>query len=81
MNRKTDTVFSSFEKAANKKTDINPNGVQITKTDSISQNISAALKGPKEKYRLHKVVIKMVSYGTSCSSPGTKLIGVQPSEL
>ena len=31
-NQRKDTVISSFNKAVNKKTDINPNGVQITKT-------------------------------------------------
>ena len=30
--QRKDTVISSFNKGADKKTDINPNGVQITKT-------------------------------------------------
>ena len=53
-----DTVISSFNKAANKKTDINQNRVHISKTCLeymglykkqflISQSISADLKGPK----------------------------------
>ena len=58
------TVISSFNKKAYKRTDINPNVVQILKTCLeymglniykflISQNIFADLKGPKEKYKLH----------------------------
>ena len=56
------TVISSFNKTAYKKTDNNPNVVQILKTCLeymglniykflISRNIFADLKGPKEKDR------------------------------
>ena len=59
-----DTVFSSFNKTAYKKTYIYPNVVEILITCLeymglniykflISQNIFADLKGPKEKYKLH----------------------------
>ena len=52
------------KETAYKKTDINPNGGQIMKTCLeymglniykflISQNISANLQGPKEKYKLY----------------------------
>ena len=62
--QRKDTVISSFNKTAYKKTDINQNVVQILKTFLeymglniykflISQNIFADLKGPKEKYKLH----------------------------
>ena len=62
--QRKDTVISSFNKTAYKKTDINPNGGQIMKTCLeytrlniykflISQNIFADLHGPKEKYKLH----------------------------
>ena len=64
MKARKDAVISSFNKTAYKKTDINPNVVQILKTCLeymclniykylISENIFADLKGPKEKYKLH----------------------------
>ena len=60
--QRKDTKISRFNKAANKKTDIIQIGSKITKTCLeymglnikfflISQNISADLKGPKEKYK------------------------------
>ena len=55
--------ISSFNKAANKKRVLNPNGVQITtcleyirlniQNYLMSQNISAYLNGRKEKDKLH----------------------------
>ena len=64
--QRKDTVISSFNKTAYKKTYINPNVVQILITCLeymglniykflISQDIFADLKGPKEKYKLHYV--------------------------
>ena len=76
-------LISCFNKTAYKKTDINPNGVQIMKTCLgymglniykflISQNISADLQGPKEKYILH--------YGQCTGLRNKKNIRIFPSE-
>ena len=63
MNEMAMKPKGSLAKAVNLKTDIDPNGVRIVKTCLeymglniyflISQNISADLKGPKDKYKLH----------------------------
>ena len=70
-----------FQQGRHTLTDINRNGVQITKTVYmdlniyflISQNISADLKGPKVKYKLHygrctgPLFRAVTRHNTSCS--------------
>ena len=73
-----------LKKTAYKKTDINPNGVKIMKTCLeymglniqkclTSRNISADLKGPKEKYKQQVPAISK-DFFLIPESPGKKII-------